>query len=143
MFKYLKIESVLTLEKILIAGGAVLGLLFGGWSQLLTILIVTQGLDIATGLLVGLKNQDVSSTVMRQGLIKKVGVWILIIFSHMVDLLLFNGNMVAQSGALFAFIAQEGLSLTENLGNIGVIVPKSFSKYLAKVKDMGDGNGAE
>jgi toxin secretion/phage lysis holin len=143
MFKYLKIGEVITLETALLISGGLAGFFFGGWSQMLTILLVIQGLDVFTGVLVGIKDKRVSSTLMRKGLVKKVGIWILIVFTHMLDLLLFQGQMVAQSAVLFAFIAQEGLSLAENLGNIGVIVPPSVTQYLTQVKNKSESDSTD
>lgn len=143
MFKYLKIGEVFALDKVLLIGGGLVGFLFGGWSELLTALLVIQALDIITGFLVGVKNEGVSSKEMRAGLIRKVGVWILVIFAHTIDTVLLDGQLVAQTGVLFAFIANEGLSLTENLGNIGVIVPESVTKYLAQVKSRGESDNTD
>ena len=143
MFKYLKIGEVFTLDKVLLIGGGLAGFLFGGWSELLTALLVIQALDITTGFLVGVKNKGVSSKEMRAGLIRKVGVWILVIFAHTIDTVLLDGQLVAQTGVLFAFIANEGLSLVENLGNIGVIVPESVTKYLAQVKNRGESDNTD
>lgn len=143
MFKYLKIGEVFTLDKVLLIGGGLAGFLFGGWSELLTALLVIQALDIITGFLVGVKNEGVSSKEMRAGLIRKMGVWILVIFAHTIDTVLLDGQLVAQTGVLFAFIANEGLSLVENLGNIGVIVPESVTKYLAQVKNKSDNQSEE
>ena len=143
MFKYLKIGEVFSLDKVLLIGGGLAGFLFGGWSELLTALLVIQALDITTGFLVGVKNEGVSSKEMRAGLIRKVGVWILVIFAHTIDTVLLDGQLVAQTGVLFAFIANEGLSLVENLGNIGVIVPESVTKYLAQVKNRGESDNTD
>ena len=138
MFKYLKIGEVIALDKVLLISGGLAGFIFGGWHELMGVLLVIQGLDIITGFLVGVKNKEVSSKEMRAGIFRKVGVWIAIIFANMIDIMLFDGNMVAQMSILFAYIAQEGLSLTENLGNLGVIVPEDFAKYLAQVKNKGE-----
>ena len=138
MFKYLKIGEGITLDKVLLISGGLIGFIFGGWHELMGVLLVIQGLDIITGFLVGVKNKGVSSKEMRAGLIRKAGVWILVIFAHMLDIVLFKGSMVAQMSILFAFIGQEGLSLTENLGNLRIIVPESVSEYLAQVKNKGE-----
>ena len=138
MFKYLKIGEGFTLDKVLMVSGGLIGFIFGGWHELMGVLLVIQGLDVLTGFLVGVKNKGVSSKEMRLGLIRKAGVWILVIFAHMLDIVLFKGSMVAQMSILFAFIGQEGLSLTENLGNLGIIVPESVSQYLSQVKNKGE-----
>jgi len=143
MFKYLKIGEVFTLDKVLMVGGGLIGFIFGGWHELMGVLLVIQGLDVLTGFLVGVKNKGVSSKEMRLGLIRKAGVWILVIFAHMLDIVLFKGSMVAQMSILMAFVFQEGLSLTENLGNLGIIVPESVSQYLAQVKNKSTNQSEE
>ena len=142
MFKYLKIGEVFALDKVLLISGGLAGFIFGGWHELMGVLLVIQGLDILTGFLVGVKNKGVSSKEMRAGIFRKVGVWILVVFAHMIDLTLFSGNMIAQMSVLFAFVAQEGLSLTENLGNLGVIVPQEITQYLAQVKTKSESDNA-
>lgn len=127
-----------TLEKILGICGLAVGFLFGGWHQLLTILLVIQLLDMITGLLVAIKVKNVSSTRLREGLTTKVGYWILIILAHLIDVIVLEGQMIAQTAVLFAFIGTEGLSITENLGNIGVPVPKIILDYLAQVRNKAD-----
>ena len=107
------------------------------------VLLVIQGLDVLTGFLVGVKNKGASSKEMRLGLIRKAGVWILVIFAHMLDITYFEGNMVAQMSVLFAFVGQESLSLTENLGNLGIIVPESVSQYLAQVKSKSEDDNSK
>jgi len=143
MFKYLKIGEVFTLDKVLLVSGGLVGFIFGGWHELMGVLLVIQGLDVLTGFLVGVKNKGVSSKEMRLGLIRKAGVWILVIFAHMLDIVLFKGSMVAQMSILMAFVFQEGLSLTENLGNLGIIVPESVSQYLAQVKNKSTNQSEE
>lgn len=138
MFKYLQIGEGITLDKVLMVSGGLAGFIFGGWHELMGVLLVIQALDIITGFLVGIKDKSVSSTVMRKGLVKKVGIWVLVIFAHMIDITLFDGSMVAQMSVMFAFVAQESLSLTENLGNLGIIVPENFTQYLTQVKNKGE-----
>lgn len=136
---YLKLGTTAgTLEKIASICGLAIGFLFGGWSQLLTTLLVIQVLDIFTGLLVGFRNKNISSLRMREGFTTKVGYWILLILAHLIDQVLLQGQMVTQTAVLFGFIAVESLSITENLGMLGVIVPQFITKYLEQVRGKGD-----
>lgn len=127
-----------TLDKIALVAGLGAGFLFGGWSELLTALLIMQGLDIITGLLVGGKDKNISSDVMNAGVKKKVGTWIAIILAHVIDVVLFDGQPVAQTGIIFVLIGNEGLSLVENLGKLGVYLPESVTKYLIQIRSHGD-----
>lgn len=127
-----------TMDKLALTIGALAGFLFGGWHELLTALIMIQALDILTGLLVGVKNKSLSSKKMSAGLYKKTAVWILIVFTNIIDRVLFDGAMIVQTAVCFAFISTEGLSLAENLGNMGIIIPDFIISYLEQVKNKGD-----
>lgn len=127
-----------TLEKISMALGLSVGFLFGGWTELLTTLLVIQVLDICTGLLVGFRDKAVSSKRMRDGFSTKIGYWIMVILAHLIDSVLLDGQMVAQTTVVFGFIAVESLSITENLGILGVNIPPFILKYLQQVRDAND-----
>lgn len=117
--------------------------LFGGWSPALTVLITIQALDIITGLMVASKEKTLSSTIMREGLMKKFGIWIIVIVAHFVDIILFGGGLMVVTTVTFAFIANEGMSITENLAKIGVPIPEPVIKYLKQIKDSGEKEGEE
>lgn len=127
-----------TLDKITLTLGLLSGFLFGGWHELLTALLLMQGLDIITGLLVGGKDKNISSAVMNSGVKKKIGTWIAIILAHVIDIVLFDGQPVAQMGIIFVLIGNEGLSLIENLGKLGVPIPEMITKYLIQIRSHGD-----
>lgn len=113
--------------------GAIFSFLFGTWQEYLTILLVLQTLDVISGAMNGTKKMELSSRTMQKGMIKKFGTWIVIILAHMIDLILFNNHLV-QTAVAFGFIANEGLSIAENLGEMGVLVSESIVKYLKQIK---------
>lgn len=117
--------------------GVGVGFLFGGWTEMLTILAVVQGLDILSGFLKQLKLQSLSSREMFEGLLKKFSVWIVIVLAHMIDLILFDHTLLV-TGAALAYVANEGLSVAENLGEMDVIVPASVLKYLKQVREKSE-----
>lgn len=127
-----------TLDKIALTLGLLAGFLFGGWHELLTSLLILQGLDVFTGLLVGGKDKNISSSVMNAGIKKKTGTWIAIILAHVIDIVLFDGQPVAQMGIIFVLLGNEGLSLVENLGKLGVPIPEMITKYLIQIRSHGD-----
>lgn len=127
-----------TLDKIALTAGVLAGFLFGGWHYLLTALLLMQGLDIISGLLVGGKDKNISSSVMNAGVKKKIGTWVAIIMAHVIDIVLFEGQPVAQTGIIFVLLGNEGLSLVENLGKLGVPIPDFITKYLIQIRSHGD-----
>lgn len=117
--------------------GACVGFLFGGWHEILTILLVAQALDIITGFMKQQMFMSLSSKEMYDGLLKKFSVWIVIVLAHMIDLILFK-NGVLVTGAAMMYFANESLSVVENLGEMGIIVPKNMVKYLKQVREKSE-----
>lgn len=115
--------------------GGLIGFLFGGWNTALTIFLVIQILDVISGLLQAFQEHNLNSSIMRKGLVRKFAFWIAIILAHFVDLILFNGKEVALTGIVFSLIGQEAISIIENLGSLGVILPPALTKYFIKIKD--------
>ncbi|WP_029276319.1 phage holin family protein [Carnobacterium jeotgali] len=73
-----------------------------------------------------------------QELRKKIGTWIAIILAHVIDIVLFDKQPVAQMGIIFVLLGNEGLSLVENLGKLGVPIPEMITKYLIQIRSHGD-----
>lgn len=122
----------------MIITGATIGFLFGGWSELLTALIVLQGLDVVLGLMKAGRRREISSRAMLIGVERKLGVWISLILANVIDSVVFNGQPVAMTGLVFSFISYEGLSIVENLALIGVPLPEWLTKMLIQVRMVHD-----
>ncbi len=87
--------------------------------------------DVLTGYLKAFKFHEVNSSISRDGYIKKVGWIIAILLGFIVDLLV-EVNLFLIGSAVVC-IATEGISIYENLGEIGINLP--FAKYFAKLTD--------
>lgn len=125
-------------EEIALVIGFLIAFLLGGWSDVYWALLMAQVLDVITGAMVGTKHRKLSSRRMKEGLYRKIGVWLLVVFAHMLDVVFFDKQPIVTTGISLSFIATEGLSLLENLGNLGVIVPDFIKKYLEQVRDNQD-----
>ncbi|MBM7605972.1 toxin secretion/phage lysis holin [Metabacillus crassostreae] len=95
--------------------------LFGG-VKFLDLLAVLMGLDIITGVLKAIKNKKLRSRTAWFGYARKIGVFGAIIAANIIDVVLNLGGAIAYATVLF-YIANEGLSVVENLAEIGVKVP--------------------
>lgn len=87
--------------------------------------------DILTGYLKSIKNKKINSSISRDGYVKKIGWVVALIIGVAVDFII--GIKVFLIGSALVCIATEGISVYENLSEIGVKLP--FNKYFAKVKD--------
>lgn len=120
--------------------GSLTNVLIGSWLPMFTFLLVLQGVDIVSGMMasgVDGKRQDkanISSERFFQGLFKKGGGWLLIILANTLDAMAFNHLPVVKTIACSYLLYNEGLSIIENLGVLGVPIPPQIKKYLERLK---------
>lgn len=90
--------------------------------------------DILTGYLKAIKLKKVNSSISRDGYIKKIGWIVAVIFGFIMDYVLKISLFLR--GTTIVCIATEGMSIYENLSEIGVKLP--FSKYFEKINKGAD-----
>jgi len=108
---------------------------FGDFNEVMTLLLVLNTIDIITGIMNGIKMRNLASKRMTEGLFKKFGMWCCIIIGHVIDVVVFNHQPVAKNMVVTYFIGNEGLSILENVGKLGLIAPRKLFKYLEQLKD--------
>lgn len=136
---YFKVGSLSgTVSKASLYMGLSIGFLFGEWSYLLTALLLLNGVDMLAGLLAAGRRHDLNSSKMLAGVKKKLGSWLSLILANVIDTILFNGQPVALTGLAFVLIANEGLSIVENIGILGVPLPDFITEYLEQIRNMED-----
>lgn len=87
--------------------------------------------DIITGYLKAFKLKKVNSSISRDGYIKKIGWIIALIFGYAIRELIGVDLFIYLTGIVC--VASEGISIYENLGEIGINL--KFKKYFEKLKD--------
>lgn len=130
----------------LAAIGSVLANLFGGWDVTLQVLIGCMAVDYATGWVVAAvfkkspksEGGALESRAGFKGLVKKVGILALVLVAVWLDKLL--GAAYVRVAVCLFFIANEGLSILENLGLMGVPLPPFLKNMLEAMKEK-SGNG--
>ena len=104
--------------------------IIGGWQLLLTILVVFMIIDIATGLIKALIKRKLNSKIGYKGFLKKAAIMLVIILANWLDMLTISEVPVFKTIAIYFYIGMEGLSILENLSQIGVPIPRVISKYI-------------
>lgn len=124
--------------------GAIAGL-YGGWSAMLTILVVMMCIDYVTGLLVAwtgrstkTENGGLSSKVGFIGIAKKGVIMLIVLLATLLDQAIGNTAMVFQGATVFYYIANEGLSILENADQLGVRTPRFIHDRLEIMRDQND-----
>lgn len=119
--------------------GAVVGAVIGELDGMLKALLIFMMIDYLTGLLVGVKRNNLSSAIGFWGLAKKVFILLLVIVGNVLDVNVIGSGAVMRSAVIAFYLANEGLSILENAGNLGVPYPEKLRKVLAQLKE--DENG--
>ena len=114
--------------------GAVLGFMYGEVTGLFWALIAFMALDYITGVVVAAINKQLSSEVGFRGLAKKLMILVFVSLGHIADMYVLGGTPVAMSAVMLFYIANEGLSIIENAGNLGLPVPKKLKDIMVQLK---------
>lgn len=132
-----------------VAGGAVTSLL-GGWDITLQILLCCMAADYITGLVVAgvfhnsgkTQTGALESRAGFKGLVRKCAILLLVFLAALLDA--YTGHSFVRPAVCMFFVANEGLSILENIGLMGVPYPAFLKNMLEALKKQGnDGNGEE
>ena len=118
-------------------GATLLQFLFGGWSAPLQILVAFIVIDYLSGVVAAFVCKRLDSAIGARGIAKKVGFLVLVAVAHLLDRIAGLGAPVLQTATIWFLVANEGISITENLGEIGVPIPQAIQEALRRLKDEG------
>jgi len=104
--------------------------------KFLHLLLLLMALDIVTGVAKAIKNENLWSRKSLFGYARKILILVVIILANVVDQILGLQGAVAYATVLF-YIANEGLSILENLAKVGVLVPTSLAEKLRSIESSG------
>lgn len=113
--------------------------LFGGWTVPLKILVVFISFDYLAGLGAAFVGKRLDSSVGIKGVIKKLGYFMLVAVANLLDLLFCDAvgytEPIIRTACTWWLLGVEGLSILENLGEIGAPIPPVLLDALKQVKE--------
>lgn len=122
--------------------GAIAGL-FGGWDTMLMVLVGAMVIDYITGWAVAIMGNSLktesghlSSEVAWKGLLKKGLALLVVLLGALLDRAV--GQQMFRTMAVWFYIANEGLSILENLALAGVPFPSGVKKMLEQMREDHD-----
>lgn len=128
----------MTTIKIIIASiGTFFAYILGGFDIALQCLLIAIALDYITGLMKSYDSGTLNSNKGFKGLLKKIAMLCLVVLSVQLD------NLAGETGVIrtlviYYLVANEGLSIVENLGQMGILVPEILLKKLEQIKNGGN-----
>ena len=126
------------IKTMLALGATTLHFLFGGWSLPMQILVAVVTIDYITGIGAAFVGKRLDSRVGSKGIVKKVGFFVLVSLAHLLDKGTGMSAPILQTATIWYLIGNEGISITENLGEIGVPIPKVVTNALKRLRESGD-----
>lgn len=143
-----KIDNFSAIKNAVLIGfsaiGGFIGNQLGGWDSALKVLIGIMAADYITGIIVAgffknsSKSRDgsLSSKAGFYGLCRKCLILMLVWSASMVDRLL--GDSFVRTTVCMFFISNEGISVLENAGLMGIPFPESLKNMFQILKEKGN-----
>lgn len=116
-------------------GGLIISFL-GGWDGLAITLVSFICFDYITGLLKACYNKELNSYKGFKGILKKVVVLIVVGVSVLLEEQM--GIPAIREIVMMFFIANEGISLLENVSQMGVPFPEKVKEVLLQIRSKGE-----
>ncbi len=115
--------------------------LLGGWDIWLTALLTVIVIDILTGIIKAILMKSnksasggLSSTSMFHGGIKKIFILLMVALGTVLDTIISPDDKYIRIMVVSYYIANESLSILENVGACGVPLPKALYQILDSLK---------
>lgn len=107
--------------------------LLGGWDIALQSLIIVIILDYLTGIAKGYVTKKLNSNKGLKGIIKKLSMLCIVAVSVIIDRITGYTGMV-RTLIIYYLVANEGLSIIENLSEMDIIIPSFLKDKLEQLK---------
>lgn len=129
--------------------GGIIASLLGGWDAAAATLCMFMAADYVTGLIVAgvfhksnnSTNGALESRAGFKGLCRKGGILLIVFIAAQLDLLL--GETFIRDGVVTAFVANEAISIIENVGLMGVPIPPAIKKAIDVLNERENGTDSD
>ena len=114
--------------------GTALSYVFGGMDTMLTILIIFMTIDFISGFTKAWALKEFDSSKFYIGGVKKLGILLIVAVATLLDNIIHIDSVALRTVAISYYIANEGFSILENWGALGLPLPKAIKNALAKLR---------
>lgn len=115
----------------------------GGMDGIMYALLAFISIDYITGVAVAIKQKKLSSEVGFWGLVRKVCILLLVGIAHYIDVYVTKNGDVIRTVVSMYYIGNEGVSILENCGNLGLPLPPKLIAVMAQIKETGEKSDKE
>ena len=118
--------------------GGWLGYFLGGCDGLLIALLLFVITDYITGVMCAIADKKLSSAVGFNGICRKVLIFLLVGIANILDMQVIGTGSVLRTAVIFFYISNEGVSLLENAGHLGLPIPVKIKAVLEQLHDRAE-----
>lgn len=111
--------------------------LLGGIDVALQSLLIVIVIDYLTGIASAIYNKELSSKMGFKGIIKKFSYLLVVALSVVIDNLLGQSGLI-RSLVIYFFVANDGLSIIENMAEMNIKLPQKLIDALEQIKKKGE-----
>lgn len=127
-----------TIQFVFAGIGGWLGYFLGGCDGLFYALLAFVAVDYITGVMCAIADKNLSSEVGFKGICRKVLIFILVGVANILDVQVIGTGSVLRTAIIFFYISNEGVSLLENAGHLGLPIPEKLKVALEQLHDRAD-----
>ncbi|MBR2775764.1 MAG: phage holin family protein [Prevotella sp.] len=125
------------------AAGGWLGYFLGGCDGLLIALVIFAVADYITSVMCAISDKKLSSEVGFKDICRKVIIFMLVGVAHVIDVNVIATGSVLRTAVIFFYLSNEGVSLLENAGHLGLPIPEKLKIVLEQLHDRSEKSDSE
>ena len=135
-------DNLVRITKIVFASiGGFMSYIFGGFDSLLIALLSLMVLDYISGITKAIYNRKLNSHIGFKGLLKKVMIILVIVLVSVLQKAL-SGAVPLRDVVLMFYLANEGISIIENLGTV-IPIPDKVKQFFEQLQSNEDDEDKE
>ncbi len=119
-----------------VAGGILAGI-FGQWDTALWALVILMAMDYITGIIKAVYIKKLSSEEGYKGILKKITILVIVALANVVQVITGGAAAVREIVIMF-YIANEGISVLENVAAVSTKMPAALKNILLQLRDRND-----
>lgn len=115
--------------------GIIAGAIWGEMDSIFLGLIIFVCIDYITGVLDAVYTKTLSSEIGFRGIVKKVIIFILVAVGNVIDVYIIRQGASVRTMVIFFYLANEGISILENVVKLDIPVPDKLYDILKKLDE--------
>ena len=115
--------------------GGWVGWFLGGMDGLIYALIAFVAIDYLTGVMCAIDDCTLSSEVGFRGICRKMLIFLLVAIGHIIDSTVIQSGSTLRTAVIFFYLSNEGISILENAGHLGLPIPKKLKAILEQLDE--------